>query len=213
MLNFGTSAYLKLLALNPKPRDTELRNRLSKVGGGYDFHKQMRRIVTHHASGISDWETTQHQLAAIKKLPERASATNAVKNLSDWLGGRPIRLLDNCDKRTVSPAELFSVKFSPDFETDINGIPMRVHIWNTIRPNIRLREAVGTIGLFAAEGDAFSLGVLSLRTGELFSTANAASANELASLLARDIEGRIERLTDEISEKPREDRPGKAAFH
>lgn len=203
MLNFGTSAYLKLLALNPKPRDTELRNRLVSSGGGYDFHKRMRRIATLYATGNADWGATLRELNAINEGPERTSATHALGKLTEWLGGQSAQVVVGGDVKAVSPTGLFSVKFAPDFGLDLNGKRFRVHIWNTKQPAVRLREAIGTIGLFSDETDASELAILSLRTGELFASANVQSAKDLALLLARDIERRIVRLREELADERR----------
>jgi hypothetical protein len=84
MLNFGTSAYLKLLALNPKPRDTEIRKRLRGGGGGYDFHKAMRRVAVGGSCGRLSQAQVLAELDRIQRLPERKAATVAVENLSLW---------------------------------------------------------------------------------------------------------------------------------
>ena len=202
MTTFGTSAYLKLLGLNPKPRDTELRGRIRPTGsGGYDFHKAMRRIASEFASGQADWTTTRSRLKAISKQPERKSATAAAFALARWVGGRPIRLLDSAEQRAGSPNDVFSIRFSPDFEIHLDGTPTRIHIWNTKSPQIRIREAIGALGLFVSEDSPRSIGVLSLRTGELFLPSDYSSARDLARILALDIEKRFIRISAEHSGK------------
>jgi len=207
MLNFGTSAYLKLLALNPKPRDTEIRKRLSADGKGYDFHKAMRRIARTHAAGSISWEQAQTELQSIRKVPEGNAAIAAVENFAKWVGKRHITSLSNNEHRSISPSELFSVIFTPDFEIELNDSKIRVHIWNTAQPTINLREAVGTLGLFAHTDDAFRIGILSLGSGELFAIADADQSRELAMLLARDIDQRILRLRAETADRRRGERP------
>lgn len=197
MPTFGTSAYLRLLALNPQPRDTELRKRIRSTGSsGYDFHRAMRRIATEFAAGIHDWNTTKPRLKAITKPAERKSATSATFALTRWLAGRPIRLCQT-EQTVQSPNDVFSIKFSPDFEMDINGIPTQVHIWNTMKPPIRLREAIGTLGLFVPESSPQSVAILSLRSSELFVPTNYESARELARRLAQDVERRYSRISSE----------------
>ena len=71
MINFGTSAYLKILALNPRPKDTQLKNRLTPSDSGYDFHRSMRQIAPKFAAGKLDAEATVKALSSIKKTPER----------------------------------------------------------------------------------------------------------------------------------------------
>lgn len=199
MPTFGTSAYLKLLALNPQPKDTEIRNRLGERKRGYDFHKAMRRIATECASGAASWGMTQERLKAIKTPAERQSATSAARALLRWVDGRAIRLLQDADQQVASPNGIYSVKFSPDFEIDLGGTVTRVHIWNTIRPAIKLREAIGTLGLFVPDDRPQSIGVLSLRTNELFLPVNVESSRELARVLALDVERRFARIATEDS--------------
>lgn len=207
MTTFGTSAYLKLLALNPLPRDTEIRNRLwTTREGGYDFHKSMRRIAPEFAAGSVDWPTTRTRLKAIKQAPERKSATAAVFALARWVSGRQIRILADAGPRISSPNDVFSVRFSPDFKIDLDGVRTHVHIWNTAWPALRLREALGALGLFVPERSPRSVAVLSLRTGELFSPTDYDSASNLARLLALDIEKRFTRIASEHREASHKDR-------
>lgn len=202
MTIFGTSAYLKLLALNPQPRDTELRKRIWPTGGnGYDFHRAMRRISTEFASGAIDWTSTKARLKAIKKPEERKSAISASFALVRWVKSRPIRLIDGAERTVSSPNDTFAVRFTPDFEIDLDGVATQVHIWNTKKPTIRIREAIGTLGLFVSKDKPRSIAILSLRTGELFLPVNYGSARELGQLLALDIERRFARLVEEYSER------------
>ncbi|MBO6725107.1 MAG: hypothetical protein JJ911_05530 [Rhizobiaceae bacterium] len=214
MTTFGTSAYLKLLALNPQPRDTEIRNRIwSTRGNPYDFHKAMRRTATAFAAGIDDWPSTRAKLKSIRKPAERISATAAVFALKRWVNDRPIRLLRGNERKIASPNEIFSVKFSPDFEIDLDGVLTQVHIWNTKKPTLRLREAIGMLGLFCASETPSSIAVVSLRTSELFLPTNYESARDLARILAIDVERRFTRIAEERRERrprpPEERRAGR----
>lgn len=208
MLNFGTSAYLKLLALNSKPRDTEIRKRLQPSKKGYDYYRAMRRIATNYSARSATWEETLVALQAIKKQSERNDATIAVKRLAQWLGDRAIKPAIDCEKHVSSPSGEFSVRFRPDFEMDVDGVPTHVHIWNTLKPVPKLREAVGVLGLFCGQDDTVQQAILSLRTGELFVAKSVESAQQLALLLARDIEKRIQRIKEESADRRRDDRPG-----
>ncbi len=208
MTTFGTSAYLKLLALNPKPRDTEIRKRFVVSKRPYDFHKAMRKIVTEYASGGVDWTTTEARLNAIKKLPERNSATSAAHALAGWINGRQIKPFGNAGFRASSPNGIYSVKFSPDFEIEIGGRSTSIHIWNTLKPPIKIREAIGMLGLFVPDQVPESLGVLSLRTGELFLPTDAKSARDLARILALDIEKRLKRIAEEAEGRASKDKLG-----
>ncbi|WP_147448204.1 hypothetical protein [Mesorhizobium sp. YM1C-6-2] len=202
MTTFGTSAYMKLLALNPQPRETEIRKRFAGSKRSYDFHKAMRKIVTEYVSGRVDWSATEARLLAIKKPAERTSAISAAHALMNWINGRPIKLLQKADVQAASPNDIFSVRFSPDFEIEIAGKPTRIHIWNTIRPPIAARESVGMLGLFVSDDAPQSMGVLSLRSEELFLPSSAVRARELAKLLALDIEKRMSRIAAESGTRP-----------
>ena len=202
---FGTSAYLKLLGHNPKSRDTEIRKRLSPSKGGYDYHKAMRKIVTEHASGAANYEVTQRRLDSINSASERNSAKTAIRTFMEWLGDREVRLTDSSGEVKSSPNEVFSVRFTPDFEMDLDGLTTHIHIWNTIRPAIRIREAIGTLGLFVSDDHPRSIGILSLRSGELFLPADATSSRELARLMALDIEKRFIRAIEDRRDENRQD--------
>lgn len=207
MTTFGTSAYLKLLALNPRPRDTELRKRIWSPGyAGYDFHKAMRRIATEFSAEIADWPTTRAKLKAIKNPAERKSATPATFALMRWIDRRPIRLI-NTERKISSPNSVFSIKFSADFEIDIDGFPTQVHLWNTKTPAIRFREAIGVLGHFATEDTPRSVAILTLRTGELFLPSTYESARQLARTLALDVEERFIRISSEADRATRKAPP------
>jgi hypothetical protein len=82
MLNFGASAYLTLLALNPKPRDTEIRKRLLPSKNGYDYYRAMRRIATNYSSHSATWEET---LAVL--LPPNDRTRSGLGLIRDELAG------------------------------------------------------------------------------------------------------------------------------
>ena len=200
MINFGTSAYLKLLALNPKPRDSELRKRLKPSESGYDYHKAMRRIASQYATGEIGIGEVQAKLATIGRLPERNSAAGAINQLTRWLNRRTGNPTQETDKKYVSPRELFSVKFSPDFSLEIDGKPTLIHLWNTKQPALSSREAIGTLGLFASEYTESNIGVLCLRTSHLYVYSEATNAGELPHLLVRYVEKRILRMNEDAYE-------------
>lgn len=200
MINFGTSAYLKLLAINPKPRDSELCKRLKPSENGYDYHRAMRRIASQYATGELDIGGVQSQLKTIGRLPERTSAVGAINQLTNWLNHRTGKPVKGVDKKYVSPRGLFSVKFSPDFAIDIDGKSTLIHLWNTKKPALSSREAIGTLGLFAPEYTDSNAGVLCLRTSHLYVYSEATNAGELPHLLARDVEKRISRISEDTHE-------------
>jgi hypothetical protein len=194
VFTFGTSAYLKLLALNPKPRSTEVRKRRSPSGGGYDFHKAMRRIAAGYVSGELSIEQVHAEFARITSLPERQSAIQAVNQLTGWLSGTPARRI-SAERRVASPNGVFSVKFSPDIEVSRGGRRIFIHLWNTKQPKLAAREAIGTLGLFCHEYEDADIAVLCLRQRHLFVLTEQTKSEELARLLALDLERRL--LSDE----------------
>jgi hypothetical protein len=196
MTTFGTSAYLKLLALNPQPRDTELRKRLlPSDSSGYDFHRAMRRIATEFASGVADWPATKARVKAIKNPAERTSAASAAFALRRWVDGRAIRLGGDWEQKARSPNDVFGMRFSPDFEIEITGVWTRVHIWKTKKPPITVREAIGALGHFVSGSEPRSVAILSLDKSELFTPADVEKSEQLARILALDIERRINRIS------------------
>lgn len=190
VVTFGTSAYLKLLALNPKPRSTELRKRRSPSGGGYDFHKAMRRIAASYVSGELSIEQVHKEFARITNLPERQSAIHAVNQLTGWLGGTPARRISD-ERRVASPNGVFSVRFSPDIEVSRGSRRMLIHLWNTKQPKLTTRESIGTLGLFCHEYKDADIAVLCLRQRHLFALSEQTKSEELAQLLALDLERRF----------------------
>lgn len=206
MLNFGTSAYLKLLALKPKARDRELKKRLMPDGGGYDFHKAMRRIAVGYASGKYTKNELQSKIANITRDAERNAAAIAVPRFYEWLGGRPIHALDDAELRAESPSGHFSVKFSPDFEIEHGGKSIHVHLWNTANPKIDERDVIGTMGLFAQQNIFYSLGILSLQSLDFFVINDIKSSQTISALIASQIENRIDVLREGIDRRGYDDR-------
>jgi hypothetical protein len=194
VLTFGTSAYLKVLGLNPKPRSTELRKRRSPTGGGYDFHKAMRRIAASFVSGELSVEQVHTEFARIANLPERQSAIHAVNQLARWLNGKSARRV-TIENRAFSPNGVFSVRFNPDIEVSLDGRRTLIHLWNTKQPKLTNREAIGALGLFCHEYLDEDIAVLCLRQRQLFVLTEKPKAEELARLLAMDVERRL--LSDE----------------
>ncbi len=188
MINFGTSAFLKLVSLNPKPRVSEIKKRVSESKGGYDFHKKMRKIVGKFASGQYENHEIIADINAISKLPERNSAAQALNEIAEWRIGKEINLVTDFELKYVSPNGLFSVKFVPDLQLIEAGRNTYVHLWNTKHPTLTSREAIGMIGLFKKEDDDFDIGVLCLRTKRLYISDDLASAVVISNFLVEDLE-------------------------
>ena len=199
MKNFGTSYYLKLLGLNPKPRETELIRRLfpSDDASGYDFHKRMREIAAARIEGDYSKGTIDERLATITQKAERESAVHAIRQLDEWLGGRRAVQATIAPLKAISPANRFSVVFKPDIAALVEDEWVNIHLWNTMRPKIGIREAAGCIGLFREQIDQKTLAVLNLRNKELYRFATDERTDELARILIGDLERRLDKILEE----------------
>jgi hypothetical protein len=195
MINIGTSAFLKLAALSPKLQISEIKKRLGESKGGYDFHKKMRKIVGKFASGKYEYQEIIADINAISKLPERMSAAEALNEISTWKIGKNVNLVSDFELKFASPNMLFSVKFVPDIELIEAGSKTYIHLWNTKKPKLTSREALGLIGMFKKEEDEYDLAVLCLRTKKLYVCSDLDSAKVISGFLV----GNLENVITEIS--------------
>lgn len=148
MPTFGFSAYLKLLSLNEKPRRTAICSRVAGEGGGYDFHRSMKREASRLLGEDASLEEILASLQAIKRAPERASASQALKRLATWRSANPGELM-TFEPATYSHASgLFKVKFTPDFGIRLGRTKTAVHIWNTAQPTLTSRAVHSALSLF-----------------------------------------------------------------
>jgi hypothetical protein len=148
MPTFGFSAYLKLISLNEKPRGTAIRGRIAGGSGGYDFHRSMKREAARLMSGDVPIEEVLLSLQAIKRMPERQSAIQALTRLAEWRKVNPGGLLSFKPATYAHPSGLFKVTFTPDFGALLGGKPTAVHIWNTARPILSARTVYSALSLF-----------------------------------------------------------------
>lgn len=174
MINFGFSAYLKLINLAPRPQRTAIRNRLSPSGdGGYDFHRSLRRLARKYLVDGEDVDRVVRSCSNIARAPERKSALSGIQNLIEWRSQNRGPIISYDDVRFVDSSNLFCVGFSPDFGIEIRGKPTAVHIWNTKAPDLERRFVLGALSLMlplygSATSRPADVAVLSLRDGELF---------------------------------------------
>jgi hypothetical protein len=87
VLNFGTSAFLKLVCLNDRPQRTELRKRLLSSGGGYDYHRSLRLRVHRHLVGGESIASILASIGEIARGPERNSVRVGFERLANWHTG------------------------------------------------------------------------------------------------------------------------------
>lgn len=169
--NFGFSAFLKLVCSNPKPQKRTVRDRHKPRGGGYDYHKSLRRRIQQIAfEGLSATEalasTTQ-----ITKAPERASAKRGLERFFSWRLQNQSEL-EACEPLTfLSPKSFFKITFQPDFLVMLNGRRTAVHVWNTqkkLSRNLVLASLTLVATRFPLDNRPDDFAVLSLQDGEFY---------------------------------------------
>lgn len=172
MPNIGFSAYLKLISMNERPRDTAIRGRVSPKGGGYDFHRSMKRAAQRLLVEGAPLDDVLATLAAIKRPSERLSATQALTRLAAWRAENPGELLTYKPATYAHASGMFKVAFTPDFGVRLGRAGIAVHIWNTQKPKLTPRTVYAALSLFpdlyedGSTPDDFAL--LSLREPQFF---------------------------------------------
>lgn len=210
MPTFGLSAYLKLTSLNEKPRGTAIRGRVAG-GGGYDFHRSMKRGATQLLAEDARLEDVVATLQAIKQAPERLSAIQALERLAMWRSDNPGDLLRFTPMTYSHPSGLFKVAFTPDFGVELDGSGVAVHIWNTARPELSAKAVYAALSLFPNlyEGGHApdDLAVLSLREPQLYRLSEAGRFASLGQSFADRVAEGFEQAHRELDRGGPEDRP------
>ena len=174
VINFGFSAYLKLINLAPRPQRTAIRNRLNPSNdGGYDFHRSLRRFSKRYMVDGENIKEIIQNCNNIARVPERKSTLSGLQSLMEWRSNNPGEIISYDDVRFVDSSKLFCVGFAPDFGIKIQGKPTAVHIWNTKAPDLERRFVLGALSLMLplygnGNNVPADVAVLSLRDGELF---------------------------------------------
>ncbi len=203
MLNFGTSAFLKLLYQNSKPQRTTIRGRMRfSGGGGYDFHRSLRLRVNRR---LVDGESHASILATIGEIarqPERDSVRNGLENLETWREAHPGAISGFSPVTYESPAGLFSVSFTPDFGVQVGPRSVAAHVWNTKEPALVEHLTYGALSLFhplyEGDGRPDDLAVLSLRDGALHRLGDVAKYADLSLEMVARIDDVIREVGDEL---------------
>ena len=191
MPNIGFSAYLKLISLNERPRDTAIRDRVSPKGGGYDFHRSMKRAAHRLLAEGASLAEVLETLAAIKRSPERSSSIQALTRLAEWRAANPGELLDYKPATYAHASGLFNVAFTPDFGIRLGRAGTAVHIWNTKKPKLSPRMVYAALSLLPElyqdddAPDDFAL--LSLRDLQLYRLSEAGRYSGLGESMAEQI--------------------------
>jgi hypothetical protein len=173
MTTFGTSSYLKIVSLRPRPQRTEIVNRLLPSEDAYDFHRSLRRLVKRIVINGEPFESALAAAYEITQPPERTSAIEGLNALNTWLQHNHGQIMDGEARVISSPNNIFKVKFSPDFIIQIGGYKTAFHIWNTKKPELDPRMMFGSLSLFVGSYREIpeavnDLAILSLRNSELY---------------------------------------------
>jgi len=204
MINYGTSAYLKLISLNPKPQRTEVLNRLAPSDGGYDFHAEMRRLAnTLMLVPNSEKEVTE-RVKQIRQGAEKKSAALGIANLMTWHRENRGHTYIPLEHKYVSPNELFSVKFSPVFGYMIGGQKLAIHVWNTKTAKLTHRSTQALLSLFVDKYQTGELpAILCLRSNALYVLEAKSDTLALGDIFSSHIENLITELGDPDGKGPK----------
>lgn len=203
MLNFGTSAFLKLLYQNAKPQRRTIRDRERSTGdGGYDFHRSLRLRVQRRLVDGEPLASIMTTIDQIGRQAERNSVHTGMERLEDWRRAYPGTILGFSSVTYESPAGLFKVSFTPDFGVQIGPRSVAAHVWNTKEPTLVEHLTYGALALFHPlyEGGnrPDDLAVLSLRDGTLYRLDDVAKFEALGAELATRIDDVIRDVRDEL---------------
>jgi hypothetical protein len=166
MQTFGFPAFVKLLSLHDSRQATELKRRLNPVStGGYDFHKQMRKLARRYILGREPLANLLPVAAAITNAAEARSALAALRCLEAWHSSLTGETQDFAPAIYESPAHLFRVRFEPAFGLYIAGRPTAIEIWNTMKPSLAAGPTYAALSI-AAEAY-YHQGVETMNTGLL----------------------------------------------
>lgn len=199
MVNFGFSAFLKVLSLNPKPQRTAVLRRLGpSSGGGYDYHRSLRLHARRYLANGESMASVLASAAGITTDHERASAIAALERLEAWRLDTPGEIVNVNATIYESPHGLFSVRYEPAFGLKVAGQTTAFHIWNTKHPPLAPGPTFAALSLIDQAYDIEGkrpddVAVLSLR-GEphTFALSDVADMSDLAEALVDRIEDIID---------------------
>lgn len=209
MPTFGFSAFLKVICLNPRPQLRELRNRFRPSTGGYDYHRSLRDHARRLLVENEPMASLQESASAIVKPSERQSVLNSLQWLSEWRAATPGALFAAEPVIYRSPADLFRVRFEPNFGIQIGGSRVAVHIWNTQHPPLITRLVHSALRLINHVYDAEDMviddvAVLSIPDRALIRLSDAPALGPMPDRLAAAMERLISDARDDVlgSDRP-----------
>jgi len=207
MPSIGFAAYLKLIALNPKPRDTELRKKLLGEGGGYDFHHRIKRASRRYVFGEATMAELEAEAEEIQRASERTAYSEGLAKLETWRKATPGEALLIPSKVHTPEGKRFSLQARPEFGLLDAGRITAFHVWNTKRPKLTEADARNALSLLPAlyadddvPPDDFA--ILSLREPKVYRLSELGCQPAAAHFTAADIEQRIQKILDKASPPP-----------
>lgn len=204
-----------MLSLNDRPRRTEMRNRLRPSSGtGYDFHRQFRLLAHRYLVGGEALEQLLAEAQGWGNAAEGRAAREALEFLEEWRGRAPGVMFNFEPRVWENPSGAFTVKYTPDFGIEIDGVRVAIHIWKTQHPPLDVRMTYAALSLF---GDLYSddqagpqdVAVLSVIDRRLYRLSDVPDQSVLAERIMTAIENLIDELRDEAPPPPPPgDQPG-----
>ena len=197
--------------LSDRRQRSELCKRLTGRGGGYDFHRSLKRICSQYSSGLINLSQALDLAETISRLPERRSARSGLEAYVRWRSGT-IDHQSFPQSIYESPARRFKVTFTPDFAHRVGGRLTAAHIWNTASPPLNFRMCYLALH-FAADGyvdvvqPPQDLAVLDLRSQYLVRLSEATLTLETAHAFASRLDELISDVEQEIDETGRRPDP------
>lgn len=189
---------------------------LPSSGSGYDFHRQFRALAHRYLSEGEDLGGLIAETDLYGNAAEGRQAREALEFLEEWRMGQPSRLYAFEAKTWSSPANVYKVKYTPDFGIDIDGVRVAVHIWKTQNPPLDPRMTYAALSSISEEysgapDEPEDFAVLSVLDGHLYRLSDVPDHSVLAVRVAVFIERLIAEISDEIAprnpSRPADDQP------
>ncbi len=207
MPTFGFSAFLKLLCLNDRPQQRELRVRLSPLtAGGYDFHRSLRLLCRRLLVDQDDIAELMVLADGLANPAEARSARAGLEALSAWREGHPGRIVTIPPRVFESPNHLFKVQFTPDFGLETGGQVTAIHVWNTLRPPLIPRMVYSALSFIPelyeneSSNPPSDFGVLSLPDMKLYCLSDVGDYSVISRRVVAMIEEYIEAISGDLGD-------------
>lgn len=212
MLNFGISAFLKLVCLNSRPQRTELRKRLLSSGSGYDYHRSLRLRVHRLLVDGEPRASISASIDEIASKSERKSVRSGLEQLANWRTAHRGEIIGYKAVTYESASGLFKVTYTADFGIRMGDQGIAVHVWNTGDPPLLREMAYAVLGLFKllyedADDIPDDLAVLSLPDLQFYRLSEAGAHAGVGVALVRRVENVMRELIDELELPGREEHP------